>query len=533
MFDSLLNTRNVFNPIGFVRGLGQAAHDVFAPQQQQQQFSPLSSLPPVAQQNMQKIQQGLSDGSIIAGPDSYIYPQQHSQFSPDEQAWNRMYADSMEQDAAGKVPYGKPPVDMSILNNLVAGFKPQGDIAEQGMLPAPQSLQQPQNPMALINGLTGGGVPATPQQIPDQFATASGQYSQSTQGGQAPYIPDPRQQTLSPFQQLPPSSQDISDQMRQLYLDQMRDASSGANANLNYMQSDLNRRSKRDRSDDFFGSVLAPIAGGMSNNVAGANAQADRWMGQAQDRRGERMNLINSLIGRQNKAQEYLQATDPNVIKNQVAIEAAKAKALHEANLAQNNIWNHDDRNRGFDIKESLGNRDLSIKDRLAGLKQTEIENLKALRDAQMADAIRRTDLVAERDRFTRENKSAILRQEQERLDNQMKQFQKSLDFKYDNMAQDWEKSMMHENRTDNRLDKTIQANADRQATAIENANQVKANSVDSKGNPRMTEQFIKEMQLPPVVRNQLQRYRSMEPGPMRNAARIAITNRYGYDPGE
>ncbi len=541
---SFLNSRNVFNPIGLVRGIGQAAHDVFAPQPQAFQLSEDDPRFAAASQN----------GGMMLTPN-----------------W-RGEAPAPEHLLRAGVPVTSPA-------DYINQFTPQQQAAQQGQ---PQGFvsQQPMGVLdkvdttdqALEDYWNEAYVKAMaqdpgPAQVINQFGQLGQNVGGTASGAAAPVIGgyDPNAPTLTPFQNIPqypgqplngvpgnqvgqygygaPSpaasqasgygSPDVSGLMKNMYAEQLVNSNNQANAWLNYAQNDLQRRSARDNSDDFFGSVVAPIAGGMMHNVPGANAMADRWMGQAQGRRGERTELINQLAGRQNKAQEYLQATDPQVIKNQVALYKAQTDANRASYYGQSVSDQHTDRVSEIQRKAAADAANANYKQGLLKEADARIDIAKdQLGLSREAEARLKKQMEATIDNFIADN---------QRADKQLDQNQNQFDARQSQQDEQFNKNL---NSTDkrfyygqdaatNRTQMNIDAGDRRTETVQQNINMRKANDLSDKGKATATKTFQKLYSLPPVVQHQVQRYQSLPKGPMRQAARQAIKANYGYDPGE
>lgn len=230
------------------------------------------------------------------------------------------------------------------------------------------------SPMSMPAGGDGGEVPNFSGGWIDELQPRTAQMDMR-EG-----VPDqPIAQNQPPAQMPPPSNPPYDDALRQMMMNRMGGHEEMANRNLNYWDEDLQRRSRRDAGDDFWSNVGAPIAGGMGammkQNTAGLGEMAAGWQSQRQARTGERMNLVNMLSGRQNKSMDYMMATDPNVIKNQMGLINALANRQRADAYGQgvNNNYDINQKKLGFQQMDSETRR-------------MNMESMSGLRDAQIHD---------------------------------------------------------------------------------------------------------------------------------------------------
>lgn len=568
------------NPFNFLKGINKAAHDVFAPAPQVRPGfapdytnlswknpadvpllsgpgprgsgfdnlgdyvewtqpggrgapgsspdnpAPLSALPPVAQQNMMKLQQGLADSRINAGANGYEYPQnpemagmaplhalglglmappamsldeplsaagaQGTLAPPPEQQWNDLF------DQLGLRSQEQPVSAGQSLNDLFQHFGLTSPLKEMGGLSAP----------------LGQSTPVQAQQF------------------------DPSRPSLGPGERPLISPMDW---MRARYMQQFGGAGDLTSQNLNYMQQDLNRRSQRDRSDDFFGSVLAPTFGGMSKakgDMAMLQGMGIGYMNEAQARRGERTNLVNTLVGRQNKAAEFLQATDPEAFANQMKFMKAQADANRVRFYGEDVSGKNADRQRKGDQED----RKITLQEQEAAVnkavKEAQLRNF----DSIIEDRALRGEEAIKNGISTRANIEAQI----QRIKDLRDQFDKTQDFNYFKAAMDTANRGADRTTRENiaanaeagattRAKMGIDAAAQRQNRDLENKNQYNANRLDDKGKPIMAKPFVDLMKLEPGVRitvqHQWMRGQKL-PAAQRAMLRDAIIRRYNFDPG-
>lgn len=429
-------------------------------------------------------------------------------------------------DFLNKMRQGQP---LAMQEQMQAPMQ-QPMLAEAGLLPQMPSMDQapPVDNAALEQAWNELINQAQPEQAPMQAPTVPA----------PPYPPGPgnsygmqQQVPMSPAEQ---EAQSISRFMQQMYRRQLMNSSAQADGLLNYAHDDLLRRSRRDQSDDFFGAVAAPIAGGMSGDVRGMNAFGDRYAAQAGARRGERMNIINALIGRQNRAQEYLQATDPQTIANQLKFMKAQTDANRALVNAQNYQWQHEDRKSDQGIKRNEAEWKREYQGQLIRQADERIgQALEELRMSKDMHPLLMREKKAQINRIFEDAERAWTQIEQEQAQFERKQnFEESSFFTKENNLTDRKEMDIQAENMRKRMD--IDAKNEQQIRELESTNQYRAHSLDSKGKPKVNQDFINRMSVPPVVRAQLQRYNALPEGPVKMAARIAIEERYGIKlPGE
>lgn len=328
--------------------------------------------------------------------------------------------------------------------------------------------------------------------------------------------------------------------LRDLMMNRMTGHEEMANRNLNYWDQDLMRRSRRDQSDDFWSNVGAPIAGGMGammkQNTAGLNEMAAGWQDQAAARRGERMNLVNMLSGRQNKAMDYMAATDPNVIKNQMGLINALANQSRAQAYRQ-----------GVDNNYDLGQQRLKFIEMDAETRRMQMENLNELQDAQIqnlankglidrdlanstiayrqaqAGHMQNQDAQAAADEMGRNDRFA---QGQEGLDRRQQVAESGMNSRF----QQGQEGMNARNAADN------QARSNNMQYEQEQINQRYAAGMDQKGKPKTADSFRNAMAVDPKLRPAYQKAMQVWAGltpQQRKANKAGFIAKFGVDPGE
>lgn len=503
----------LLNPFGLMRGIGRAAHDVFAPP------PPMN---PAAMNIPQAPMLGPAHGPIP------VFESQDGTGPMGEPYGTWFEPGATPERPQGQLPAGQEDAMFRTWTNMKDAGAPVEDFEfySRGLGPLnAASLQQTLPPPPADDGQAGQQWNALFDKLglnPQPMQPMGG--LSAAMGGPTPVQPNPVAQ---------PSQMDM---MRARYMQQFGDAGDLASGNLNYLQQDLNRRSARDRSDDFFGSVLAPTLGGMSKrpgDMAQLNQMGQGYMDQAQARRGERMNLVNTLVGRQNKAADFLQATDPQAFANQMKLMKAQTDFFKASN--QGSHWDRQDQTK---------KDEMSYKEKESASRNLLRETQRQYYDSRIKSESAKMDEMVMNGKMTRAVQQATIK----RWENMRDEALKRLEQEHDRMF------MMDANADADRASReTIAGNAQTNAKEIatmnnearaninqntqEHIDQRMAGRLGSKGKPIMSQAFRNIMQVDPAIRatvqHQVSRYNSLPPGPQRAAVRQAIKDRYGYDPGE
>ena len=215
---------------------------------------------------------------------------------------------------------------------------------------------------------------------------------------------------------------------------------SGANQNLDILEQDFRRRAPRMQLDDFYGRVVAPIAGGAMGMMGSqgaldaASTQSANVVKELNDLRSFGGDLVNARRALMQDAYKMAQDTDPYSIDNryrgvqqavsldraqsyanQVAnqLEASKLRAetaekerqRKEADDKRDDLQKQLDRflkEKTEDRRQKQGDRGLDIKAQNADTQRTNTIGLNQRREAQTVNDTQRRDLRAEAQAETR-----------------------------------------------------------------------------------------------------------------------------------
>lgn len=355
----------LLNPFSFVKGVGRAARDV---------FSDPPYVPPA--RSPYRI-----DRRMIKPPANDMFEQwetaKNSGADVEDFEYYARYGAPIPPPVEARAPQlTQPPEELHA--QALSMFVPMK--AEQKMFEAPSMTDMPYASDAFRNQLPGA---ILDRNAWDKETVGAGFLEPAAPPSHEPPIRQaPRGNVrYEDYERVDPRDYDdvrqVDDSylkaMRSMLMNQFANSAGGADQQLAYALNDLNRRSGRDISDDFFGSVVAPLAGGLSRKPGNIHQLGANYLEQARGRRGERINLINALAGRQNRAQEFLLKTDPSSIKNQSDLIRALAARDRAAAYGQN-----------IEYRNDYQQGKLGIDRQKVGVSQQNADSLKRYREAQI-----------------------------------------------------------------------------------------------------------------------------------------------------
>lgn len=225
--------------------------------------------------------------------------------------------------------------------------------------------------------------------------------------------------------------------MQSYMRDRYRKYADLTDANMQQMQDQQRGFRRQDGIDQFLGRVVAPFAGGMM--ARGGNRYAMDAMNQyskgaesrANDHRDEQYRLMNAANTYGKQAYDQMVASDPQTIKNQLALMKAQTDALRGASYG-----------RQVDNQGEIGRTNAATNQQNAGTKSRQIDineqHAQDLRDQfqqKMTDEVRRTDELLRNGSINRQLAEARIKD----LEGKAGQFEQMMAFRKSQLAsQNW-----------------------------------------------------------------------------------------------